>query len=69
MICGELFCCEMAVARLTAPMLEAGHPFCERHLAEQLKWADRYRKIPGAVRVEQLTRDGQARRLHGERRD
>jgi hypothetical protein len=56
MCCGELFCYEKAVARLTAPMLEAGHPFCERHLAEQLKWADRYRKIPGAVRVEQLNK-------------
>jgi hypothetical protein len=52
MECEYLFCHKKAVARVTVPHLKARQGNCEKHLAETLEWAKRYRKIPGAVCVE-----------------
>lgn len=51
--CEHLFCFKPASARVSAPHYKARQFICEEHLQEVLKRAERYRKIPGAVVVEQ----------------
>ncbi len=56
MKCEYLYCEKEATARVTVPHLKARQGNCDKHLAETLKWADRYRKIPGMVQVEPATK-------------
>ena len=56
MKCEYLFCQKDAVAQVSVPHLKKRQGNCEKHLAETLEWADRYRKIPGAVHIEHVSK-------------
>jgi hypothetical protein len=54
MRCECLFCFNRPVARLTAPRHKPRFLICAECLEEMLKWAEPYRRVPGAVVVEAL---------------
>lgn len=49
--CEYLFCYEKAVSRVTVPTVKPGAAMCDKHTAELLKTAERYRRVPGMVQI------------------
>lgn len=58
MECECLYCYEKAVTRITVPRTASKTAMCDKHAAEYLKAADRYRRIPGMVQVEAIRAAG-----------
>ena len=57
MRCEYLMCQAIADTRLTVPTVKPRAAFCEEHCRHLLAWAERYRAMPGAVRVERIEQD------------
>lgn len=57
MRCEYLMCDAPADSRLTVPHVKPRAAFCADHCGELLTWAQRYRNLPGAVRVERIEKE------------